>query len=289
MILEQQVTVRIAPSNIKWYKQKGYSINHIGDTINVDVKDLMPSCKLKVKCVCDFCKKEFFRSYHIARHSKRHSCGNQDCKNLLRKETNLKLFGVEVASQDKTLAAKAGKTFKKNFGINSKNHDSYVKKRNETNIKNCGNKKGYEDTKEIQSKRMKSLYKNFDEATCKKEVRIPASKMQVKICECLNGILNKRIYKNYIADIVVGNIIIEYDGCGHKLFRKDNTNNALNLADLDLERDKKFVEFGWKVIHLIGSVDFDILKRTIEQCKKIFETKNVILVKDSVVSEGENL
>ena len=291
MILDQKIEIKATSNNISWFRSKGYICDHIGDIIVINVKDLKAGTAKKVRCKCDFCGKEFERAYNSVVNKEKHSCGDQKCKQLLREETNMKLFGVTNTAYSKELMKKSGDKFKQNYGVGSKGHDDYVKRRKETNVKNCGNERGYVDKEDTQSRRVKTMFRNFDEATCRKGTRKAVSKEQVQICEYLDGILNGCVIcdeKRYYGDIVLDSdfIIIEYNGEGHRLFRKEGS-NTLNLNEIDLERDKILVSSNWKIIRLQSDRDHmpdkDKTDLILARCKEIFNsTDEKIIVVDTI-------
>ena len=63
LILPQMIKVRTNAANYKHYRNMGYEFEKIGDFIQVHVLDLPRTTAIKVKCFCDFCKKETEVSY----------------------------------------------------------------------------------------------------------------------------------------------------------------------------------------------------------------------------------
>ena len=271
MILEQLVKVKLSSLNMKFYKSLGYVCHHKGDVIEVNAFDLQPTSRIRVKCKCDFCGKEFERKYILLHGRKKHTCGDQNCKLKLREETNIEKFGVPYPSQDPEIARKQGLLFEKRYGIGSANHDDYVKRRNETNLSKCGNLRGYDNNGDSQSKRIKTLYENFDNAKCRKGSRKPTSKTQARICELLDGVLNYDINNRIFIDIALDRdmISIEYNGLGHRVFRSQED---------DDERDRELEKLGWKNIRLISEgrckLADEELVAVIDQCKEKLKATN---------------
>lgn len=271
MILDKKVLIKIVPSNINWFKNKGYKIVSLYEVIEVDIKDLQPTSNAKINCKCDICGKEFVRKFNKLDFNKMQSCGEQKCKQLLRENTCFLHYGVKVPRQSKELNDKITNTFIDRYGLNSDGYEKFQNKRILTNIKNCGNKRGYIGN-DAQKKALKTLASNWQNANCKIGSKKPASKQQIKICELLNGILNYKIGR-YYADIVLEEekIVVEFDGQGHFYFRKDN--------DIDEKRDKEFIDYGWKIVHLFShkkKINYDKIASFIEICKEHLLTCNVV-------------
>ena len=55
LVPNQKVEVKWNSRNVRWYKEKGYEYTKTGETFMCEVEDLMPSCKIKVKAICDYC------------------------------------------------------------------------------------------------------------------------------------------------------------------------------------------------------------------------------------------
>ena len=269
MILDNIVKINIHSNNKLWFKNKGYDVSQ--KVIMAKIDDLKPNSPQKINCKCDYCGKEFKRCYYRVRNKEKHSCGNQECKKLLRKETNLERFGVENTAFSKELMQKAAEKFKKNFGKGSPGYEDYMKRRKETNLKNCGNLRGYADKNgESHSKRMKTMIQMFYDAKCRKGIQKAVSKPQVHICELLDGVLNYPLNDGKICiDIALDKekISIEYNGLGHYMYRTDNEDDI---------RDKELFNLGWKSIRFSAHKRYDINDKFIidfvNYCKKVFDT-----------------
>lgn len=272
MILDNIVKINMHSNNKLWFENKGYDVSQ--KVIMAKIDDLKPNSPQKISCKCDYCGKEFKRCYYRVRNKEKHSCGNQECKKLLRKETNLERFGVENTAFSKELMQKAAEKFKKNFGKGSPGHDDYVKRRKETNFKNCGNFRGYADENgESHSKRMKTMIQMFYDAKCRKGIQKAVSEPQVHICELLDGILNYPLKNKKICiDIALDEdkISIEYNGIGHYTYRNDK--------DDDFRDKELFDEFGWKSIrfstHENNMISDELIIKFVDWCKRVFNSSN---------------
>lgn len=60
---EQTVEVKWSTSNRIHYISRGYEFSKIKDVFKVKVKDLMPSSKVRVKAICDYCGREYECDY----------------------------------------------------------------------------------------------------------------------------------------------------------------------------------------------------------------------------------
>lgn len=68
MIKDKSVPVTYS-NNKSYYLALGYPDLKRGSTIQVKIEDLPSNCNKEVNCECDFCKKNFMRSYQLVRRS----------------------------------------------------------------------------------------------------------------------------------------------------------------------------------------------------------------------------
>jgi len=118
-----------------------------------------------------------------------------------------------------------GKTYRTKIGVYEKYHDEF----NADLCVNCRNKYGY------------GLFGI-----------VPSSKQQRYLCNLLNGKLNHKI-GNYYADILLENynVVVEYDGSGHDLFRTKN-----EKQQEDLQRELFMLDKGFKTIRIKSKFDY---------------------------------
>lgn len=63
LVLDQKVKVGINNTNIKHYKELGYLDIKVNDKIIINVEELTHGSEVKVKVICDYCKKEYDKMY----------------------------------------------------------------------------------------------------------------------------------------------------------------------------------------------------------------------------------
>jgi hypothetical protein len=105
MILDKKILIGLSPRNVSYYEQKGYEIprkkdkrgrtNYTkGTKIEVDIKDLMPTSKVKVKVKCESCgieRKVYYDTLAYRKNSQFIITGETLCV----KCSNKKLFSGE--------------------------------------------------------------------------------------------------------------------------------------------------------------------------------------------------
>ena len=79
MLLTQTIIQKWNSRNIKHYVNLGYSYTHVNDEFECRVEDLPHSSRVSIECVCDYCGKQFTKSY--ARYYEGRKYINKDCCN----------------------------------------------------------------------------------------------------------------------------------------------------------------------------------------------------------------
>lgn len=81
IIPNQKVKVTWTANNREYYESKGYIFTKYNDKFEVDVEDLSPSAKVKVRAKCSWCDREFIREYYLLARNKsnNHYC-SLDCQ-----------------------------------------------------------------------------------------------------------------------------------------------------------------------------------------------------------------
>lgn len=202
LIPNQKVEVRWNPQNIRWYEEKGYEYTKTGETFLCKAEDLMPTCKILVSVICDYCG-EIFKTqngnYNKAiKKDGTMSCGNSKCKS------------IKISNSEK-----------------KESYDKYVdfcEINNYTPLTSFDNFKGFEGKVEyrcekhgVQSSFLRSIL--YNDAKCRKCVLDNLSKERRKDPEELiflaNGknceILNPQEYINMREK----NLIIRHKKCGN--------------------------------------------------------------------------
>lgn len=250
------------------------------------ITDSITYCK---KCYGIKAKETFIKNYGVDNPNKSSIIKEKT------KKTNLKKYGVEYIFQSEDVKEKIKKSLIKNYGVESalKNKEIHGKMKN-TLIKKYGvdnplknkeikekvqntNLKRYGVKWVFQNKEIKNKIKNtnlkkykFDNPAkndkVKEKIRITklekgitynntqVSKNQLHIANLISGDLNVCI-NGFYADIVLDNIIIEYDGSGHWL-SVDIWGQSINeFNKKEYIRENVFLKNNYKIIRIICKND----------------------------------
>ena len=139
-LLTQNVNIVISNHNYKYYVNKGYDIDYIGQIININIADLKYSSSMLVLFRCDFCGEVFYRKYNYYT-SDKHSqwCACRNCVGKKRKEVFKLEFGVDNIMQLDSIKEKIYQTNYDKYGckIGLQNPEIRAKQK-QTNLEKYG-------------------------------------------------------------------------------------------------------------------------------------------------------
>lgn len=162
LILPQIIKVRTNVANYKHYRNMGYEFEKVGDFIEVHVLDLPRTSAIKVKCFCDFCKKETEVYYGRVVQQAKISCGNKSCALKRSKLTCTERYNVDNPSKVQKIKEKKIATCRANYGVD---HPSQSKEIQDRVKETCQTKYGVDNpaqAKEVQDKMKKTCKERYD-------------------------------------------------------------------------------------------------------------------------------
>lgn len=305
--LEQEVEINLVGKNIQYYRDKGYDVDQfmrhyvnpntgkiafrksmpVNTKMNVKLCDVNPCSNIKIPIICDYCGKEYNIMYnsYTARKAKcpiqKDACEN--CKIKKQQEVMLVTYGVNNGAKLDFVKAKMKETNLERYGSTTPagNKKVYQKMKN-TMLERYGveNSMQHPHIQEIaRANRSKTLSANGT---------IPTSTQQLYLNNLLDGELNYPIHQ-FLADIkLTSNILLEYNGGGHRL--------AVILGgytDIQFDRKEKakqyyFKDNGFNLITIESKHDFlpedNIILDMVEYAKSIFNQGRSWVVFD--IDEG---
>jgi len=189
LVEDQKIKVRVNNFNQQHFKNLGYVFN-LNDYIIIPVENLPYGSGIKVKVICFYCKKIFYKQYRKFFEAKDKTCCKKCSKNKMM-ESSLERYGNVCSLRNEKIGNKARKRNRESLGVDYPfQNKKILKKCHDTSVEKYG--KGY------------------------RSVRI--SKQQIKIHSFFGGTLNCCVYPYYV-DILFeeDKIYFEYDGSGHTL------------------------------------------------------------------------
>jgi hypothetical protein len=119
MILSEKVTIRINPSNYKYYKNIIEDIK-CGIYYEIDVKNLNPTSHVKIDVQCHICceySTKPYRDYLKSYNNQGIYCCSPKCALMKNKKTNLEKYGCENSFQSEEVKYKIKETNLRKYGV----------------------------------------------------------------------------------------------------------------------------------------------------------------------------
>lgn len=194
---------------------------------------------------------------------------NQEVKDKY-KQTCLERYGFEHAMKSQVVKDKTKATVQDKYGVDSILQVPEVRdKIFDTNIARYGYKYPIQ-SEEIQEKVRGTIMHNFgvEYAMQSNEVKekasqsfyknssVRTSRQQLYLCNVYKGVLNYPI-KYYNVDIYLpyNNVVVEYDGGGHRLGQKFNQFTEEEFDRKEIIRHRVIKESGCKQMHIVSTND----------------------------------
>lgn len=277
-ILQDTVRVKITKYNINHYLSKGYDAID-GYYIDVKVSDLSHGSGIKILVRCDYCGKEFMKSYRDYLKTEGDVCC-MDCRKYKFAKTNMERYGTACTLNNPDIHKKAAKTFMEKYGAEYPLSSEVIQRKCRETFNSKYNSNSYRLTPSDISRI--SREQNSKHGVCSKE--------QQKIHSIIGGELNIRVGK-YIVDILFPDekIAFEYNGGGHALGVIHGRMTMDELMRKDYEKYKFMMNNGFKCfvlenkkyglpsdddIKIIKEKGFSILQEYSDMCVYIYDIVN---------------
>ena len=255
---KQIVEIQLTSANYKYFKEKGYMNNKIGDIIQVHAFELKFNSTAIVECVCEYCGNTYKTQY--AKYTKSQSRGKiccRDCKKLKIQDSFMKKYGVASVGESKECREKAKTVMIDKYGceyaMQSRQGQKHFK---ETMIE----KYGYDNPvkcPELQAKAKDSMYNNGTFPTSAPERKMVEMLKELYGEEnCIAGYPIDKVNLDCLLVLNNNKIDCEYDG---KYWHD-------NMEEYDRKRNHWLISKGYKVLRIKGN-KYDELP-TIERLKE---------------------
>ena len=300
MLISETIKIRIASRNYKYYRDKGYIFEKVGDIIDVKVEDLPPKTHAKVKVKCDICGKIFERKcekrnkgtyqnfdtccrkcteeYNKIVCKEKYGMENPMQSPIIKEKavnTNIERYGVKNPMQLKEVKDKVTKTLQERHGVSYPIEVEGAKDRAKLTFMEHYGVENPMQSKEI---RDKTTITNIEKYGVENPMQNPdivakgvatkfergaqkTSKGQKLICDYVGGLLNYPLY-NISLDIALldEKIDIEYNGGGHDLCVKLKDMSKEEFNAREDKRRQRITDFEWNIIEICNPKDKDFSK-----------------------------
>lgn len=240
----QKVEVRWSSGNKEYYVSLGIPFTKMGDTFKVKAKLLLPKSRSKVKCVCDYCGKEYMTTYAIyTKSASRGKLACKSCKQKKREDSFKSKYGVSSPGASSCCKERAKQVMKERYGHE---YALQTKEGREHFEKSMVNKYGTKNPIHNKDLLKKARFTAFQNGT------FPTSKPEKEIIEmlislygkenCIPGYPVDRVNLDCLLIVNDEKIDVEYDG---KYWHQD--------IDKDRRRNHWLISKGYKVIRILGN------------------------------------
>lgn len=239
----QKVKVRWHSTNKSYFIGLGIPFTKIGNWFEVPAKLLPPKSSFHVKCICDYCGKEYETTYAIYNKSvQRGKIACNDCKQKKREESFVKKYGVNSPGASEQCRKQAKRVMKEKYGheyaLQTVSGREHFKK---AMIENYGvDNPVYHP--ELAEKARISAFKNGTVPASKPEKEIV--KMLISLYgkeNCIPGYPVDKTNLDCLLTIDDIKIDVEYDG---KYWHQDK--------DRDRRRNHWMISKGYKVLRILA-------------------------------------
>lgn len=312
MIISKTAIITPNGPSIKMYRDKGYDVKW-RTPIEIKVSDLSPHSSAKILVECDNCHKiqeTTLDTYTILTKNGTemyccHNCKGIKYKNTISsfseeknqsiKETrinnNLARYGVKNVSQIEFVKNKKKETTLSHYGVENPAQSEIIKA---ATIKTNQLKYGYDNpsmSPEIQNKIKETCLSKYGVENVFQSKEIIK---KIRETRYLNGTIETSFPQTYIynlyqtiekcalnapvmeysVDILIDNLVIEYDGGGHNLSVKTGNMSQEEFDQKQIMRNNIIKRAGYKQMHIISHTDKlpsdAVLLDMLEQTKQYF-------------------
>ena len=140
LVPNQSIEVCWHPQTKEYYVEKGYKYTKMRDKFMVSAEDLSSGSHKKVKIICDYCGKEFFKdkaNYINERKNGKDCC--KECRQLKAKESFVERYGVENPFQYEEFKNKSKQSCLEKYGTEYACQSEQIKEKiSDTNLSKYG-------------------------------------------------------------------------------------------------------------------------------------------------------
>ena len=258
MIISKTTLLKWNNANKKRYINLGYHFTQCGDEFKVNIDDLSPSCTAMITVRCDFCGKEYTKTYKEwrSRHNKNDNidaCSSYKCRSLKTQQTNIEKYGCNCVFKNEDIKNKIKQSMKDTYGV-------------EYTIQNPTSKEKFHNT--MRERYGVDWYSQSDEFSKKYWItrlangHYQVSKVEKDMCEMLISLYGDNVYPSYVYDRICMDCMVNINGCKIDI-EYDGQYWHKDRYDKDIKRDMFVRQEGFKIIRVKGNYE----PPTIEELK----------------------
>lgn len=215
MLVDEKIEIVVSNCNIKYYKNLGYNISNANKKIEIYIKDLPTTSKIKIKCKCKKCgiiNLVTYNNYNRAITKYGFYTCKSSCSSEKVKQTCLEKYKVDSYSKTEEFLIKYKQTNLEKFGTEYCSQNNEIKEKvKQTCLEKYGSKCSLQNN-EIKEKVKQTWINNYG-------VEHPIQNKNIHLKQQKNSLVRKK-YKN---------TNLNYQGT----YEKDFLNKYYNIIDID--------------------------------------------------------
>lgn len=240
----QLVVVKWHSHNKQYFVNLGFEFTKIGEEFLAPAKLLPTHSRSVVKCICDYCGKEYETTYSIYTKSKeRGKISCSECKQLKKKDTMQEKYGYSSVGAVPEFREKGKQVMKEKYG---QEYAMQTKQGQEKFKSTMIEKYGVNNPNKSPELKLKAHKSMFQHGL------VPTSKPERKMVEMLKQQYGKEnCYPSYPVENAVLDCLVTIDGIKIDV-EYDGNYWHKNKVEKDKERNKCLISNGYKILRIKG-------------------------------------
>lgn len=277
MIISKTTLLKWNHANKKRYTDLGYHFTQYGDEFKVDVNDLSRSCTAMITVRCDFCGKEYKKTYKEwrSRHNKNDTidaCASYECRSLKTQQTNMERYGCNCVFKNEDIKRKIRESMMDIYGVEYTIQHPASKQKYHNTMRERYGVDWYSQTDEFGNKYWQTRLANG---------HYPTSKVEQQMCRALISLYGNNAHPSYIYDKICMDCMLDINGCKIDI-EYDGQYWHEDRKDRDANRDAFVYKEGFKLVRIKGNYEAPTTKELQEAVYHLCNTddKYYEIIKD---------
>lgn len=277
MIISKTTLLKWNRANKKRYTDLGYHFTQYGDEFKVDVNDLSRSCTAMITVRCDFCGKEYKKTYKEwrSRHNKNDTidaCASYKCRSLKTQQTNMERYGCNCVFKNEDIKRKIRESMMDIYGVEYTIQHPASKQKYHNTMRERYGVDWYSQTDEFGNKYWQTRLANG---------HYPTSKVEQQMCRALTSLYGNNAHPSYIYDKICMDCMLDINGCKIDI-EYDGQYWHEDRKDRDANRDAFVYKEGFKLVRIKGNYEAPTTKELQEAVYHLCNTddKYYEIIKD---------
>ena len=269
MIVSKTTLLKWNNANKKRYMDLGYRFTQCGDEFEVDINDLSKSCTATITVRCDFCGKEYTKTYKEWRSRQDKddiidACSSYKCRSLKTQQTNIKKYGCNCVFKNEDIKQKIKKSMMDIYGVEYTIQCPASKQKYHNTMRKKYGVDWYSQTDEFGNKYWQTRLANG---------HYPTSKVERIMCDMLISLYGNNAHPSYIYDRICMDCMIDVNGCKIDI-EYDCQYWHKNRKKQDANRDAFVYQEGFKIIRIKGNYETPTIEELQEAIYYLCTTDN---------------